>query len=44
VLRQAGLVNSDRRGSFVHYTLSSAGLAQVREALQAALSGEQPSP
>ena len=41
VLRQAGLVNSDRRGSFVHYSLSSEGLAEVQEALQSALGGGQ---
>ena len=29
VLKQAGLVNSERRGSFVHYTLAKDGLVQA---------------
>jgi DNA-binding transcriptional ArsR family regulator len=37
VLRQAGLVNSERRGSFVHYTLDGEGLARVQAALRDAL-------
>jgi ArsR family transcriptional regulator len=44
VLRQAGLVNSERRGSFVHYTLDSSGLAQVRAALREALGEDVPAP
>jgi ArsR family transcriptional regulator len=42
VLRQAGLVHSERRGSFVHYTLDSEGLARVRTALRDALDGDLP--
>jgi len=37
VLRQAGLVNSDRRGSFVHYTLAKDGLADYRSVLRETL-------
>jgi ArsR family transcriptional regulator len=34
VLRQAGLVTSERRGSFVHYMLASEALTAVQTALQ----------
>jgi ArsR family transcriptional regulator len=44
VLRQAGLVNSERRGSFVHYTLDGEGLTQVRKALREALGEDLPAP
>jgi ArsR family transcriptional regulator len=33
VLRQAGLVRGERRGSFVHYSLNKDGLAKYRAAL-----------
>ena len=42
VLRQAGLVNSERRGSFVHYTLDSAALAGVQTTLGDTLGNELP--
>ena len=42
VLRQAGLVSSQRRGSFVHYTLDDEGLERVRMALGDALGGDPP--
>jgi len=42
VLRQAGLVSSQRRGSFVHYTLDDEGLGRVRTALGSALGGDFP--
>ena len=34
VLRQAGLVRGERRGSFVHYSLELEGLEQYRAALR----------
>jgi ArsR family transcriptional regulator len=34
VLKQAGLVNSERRGSFMHYTLAKGGLAAHRSVLR----------
>ena len=37
VLRQAGLVKSDRRGAFVHYTLAKDGLADYRDLLRETL-------
>ena len=40
VLRQAGLVNSERRGSFVHYTLQEEGIDRYKSLLSAVL-GEQ---
>ena len=42
VLRQAGLVNSERRGAFAHYTLDSEGVAGVLIALRDRL-GKEPS-
>ena len=42
VLRQAGLVNSERRGSFVHYRLDSEGLVGVQTALRATLGNDLP--
>ena len=42
VLRQAGLVNNERRGSFVHYTLDSKALAGVQTALGDALGDDPP--
>ena len=42
VLRQAGLVNSERRGSFVHYTLDGEALAGVQTALRDALGSDLP--
>jgi ArsR family transcriptional regulator len=44
VLRQAGLVHSERRGSFVHYMLDSKALAGVQTALGDALGNDQPMP
>jgi len=44
VLRQAGLVNSERRGSFVHYTLDTRALAGVQTALRDALGDDPPTP
>lgn len=40
VLRQAGLVNSERRGSFAHYTLDSEGIAGVQTSLRNTLGEE----
>ena len=37
ILRQAGLVTGDRRGSFMHYSLDPAGLEKYREALRETL-------
>jgi DNA-binding transcriptional ArsR family regulator len=37
ILKQAGLVWGERRGSFVHYTLDQAGLKQYKAALRTAL-------
>ncbi|MDJ0987309.1 MAG: metalloregulator ArsR/SmtB family transcription factor [Desulfobacterales bacterium] len=37
ILRQAGLVNGDRRGSFMHYSLDPDGLKKYREALRETL-------
>jgi len=40
ILKQAGLVRSERRGSFVHYTLDTNGLAKCKAAFQETLSVE----
>ena len=40
ILRQAGLVSGDRRGSFMHYSLDPAGLKKYREALRETLGDE----
>jgi DNA-binding transcriptional ArsR family regulator len=37
VLRQAGLVQSERRGSFMHYSLDKRGLQQYIKALEEVL-------
>ena len=37
VLRQAGLVHGERRGSFMHYSLDKDGLDKYKTALQLAL-------
>ena len=37
ILRQAGLVNGARRGSFMHYSLDPDGLEKYREALRETL-------
>ncbi|MDJ0988333.1 MAG: metalloregulator ArsR/SmtB family transcription factor, partial [Desulfobacterales bacterium] len=37
ILRQAGLVSGDRRGSFMHYSLDPDGLKKYREALRETL-------
>ena len=37
ILRQAGLVNGARRGSFMHYSLDPDGLGKYREALRETL-------
>jgi ArsR family transcriptional regulator len=37
VLRQAGLVQGDRRGAFVHYSLDLDGLKKYRASLVAVL-------
>ena len=37
ILRQAGLVNGARRGSFMHYSLDPAGLEKYRAALRETL-------
>jgi DNA-binding transcriptional ArsR family regulator len=34
ILRQAGLVSGDRRGSFMHYSVDPDGLKKYREALR----------
>ena len=40
VLRQAGLVNGARRGSFMHYSLDSDGLKKYRAGLRDTLGEE----
>ncbi len=40
ILRQAGLVSGDRRGSFMHYSLDPDGLKKYREALRETLGDE----
>ena len=40
VLRQAGLVNGARRGSFMHYSLDQDGLKKYRDALRDTLGEE----
>ena len=40
VLRQAGLVRGERRGSFMHYSLDQDGLKKYKAALQQALGEE----
>jgi DNA-binding transcriptional ArsR family regulator len=40
LLRQAGLVRSERRGSFVHYTLDQEGVANCKVAFQETLGTE----
>jgi DNA-binding transcriptional ArsR family regulator len=40
VLRQAGLVRGERRGSFMHYSLDKDGLKKYKVALQQALGEE----
>jgi ArsR family transcriptional regulator len=40
VLRQAGLVRSERRGPFVHYSLDRDGLEKYKAALQETLGDE----
>jgi DNA-binding transcriptional ArsR family regulator len=40
VLRQAGLVRGERRGSFVHYALDDGALTAVQAALGDALGGK----
>jgi ArsR family transcriptional regulator len=42
VLRQAGLVKNQRRGSFMHYVLDDEGLERVCAALGDALDGDLP--
>jgi DNA-binding transcriptional ArsR family regulator len=37
VLRQAGLVNGERRGSFMHYSIDKDGLKKYKDALRQAL-------
>jgi hypothetical protein len=37
VLRQAGLVRGERRGSFMHYSIDKDGLKKYKVALQQAL-------
>ena len=37
ILRQAGLVRGERRGSFMHYSLNPDGLEQCRSVLQETL-------
>ncbi len=37
ILRQAGLVNGARRGTFMHYSLDPDGLEKYREALRETL-------
>ncbi len=37
ILRQAGLVSGDRRGSFMHYSLDPDGLKKYRQALRETL-------
>jgi ArsR family transcriptional regulator len=34
ILKQAGLVNGDRRGSFMHYSLDAGGLDKYKDALR----------
>jgi DNA-binding transcriptional ArsR family regulator len=38
ILRQAGLVSGERRGSFMHYSLDEDGLSKYKDALRQALS------
>jgi ArsR family transcriptional regulator len=40
ILKQAGLVRSERRGSFVHYTLDTEGVAHCMAAFQETLGAE----
>jgi DNA-binding transcriptional ArsR family regulator len=37
ILRQAGLVSGDRRGSFMHYSIDKDGLSKYKAALRQAL-------
>jgi DNA-binding transcriptional ArsR family regulator len=37
ILRQAGLVSGERRGSFMHYSIDKEGLAKYKAALRQAL-------